>query len=77
MTYREGKKDKFEAALKAADNVRPRDEEIAKDAKGMVCSWFCEQWLLLVLGAPFMFAGSIIDMVSPAYVGLILDAFRA
>ena len=42
MTYREGKAEKIAAALKAADNVRPRDEEIANDARGMVCSWFCE-----------------------------------
>ena len=31
--------------------------------------------MLLVLGAPFMFAGSIIDMVAPGYVGLIIDGF--
>jgi len=76
MTYREGVELKAAAALKAADNIRPRDEEIASDARKMVCSWFCEQWKLLLLGAPFMFAGSVIEMVAPGYVGLILDGFR-
>ena len=57
--------------------MRPRDEEIAKEARGMVCSWFCEQWALLLLGAPFMIAGSVVEMVAPGYTGLILDGFRA
>jgi len=42
MTYREGQRHKEEAALKAADNVRPRDEEIAKEARAKICSWFGE-----------------------------------
>lgn len=76
MTYREGQKAKEEAALKAAENVRPRDEEIAREARGKIYDWFKEQWCLLLLGTPFMFAGSVIDMVAPGYVGLILDGFR-
>ena len=42
MTYKEGKRDQEEAALKAAENVRPRDEEIAREAKGKICGWVCE-----------------------------------
>ena len=76
MTYREGQKAKEEAALKAADNVRPRDEEIAIEARGKIYEWFKEQWCLLLLGTPFMFAGSVIDMVAPGYIGLIIDGFK-
>ena len=76
MTYKEGKKQQAEAALKAAENVRPRDEEIAKEARAKICDWFKEQWCLLLLGAPFMFAGSVIDMLAPGYVGIILDGFK-
>lgn len=42
MTYREGQRHKEEAALKAAENVRPRDEEIAREARGKICGWFGE-----------------------------------
>lgn len=42
MTYREGQKAKEEAALKAAENVRPRDEEIAREARGKIYDWFKE-----------------------------------
>ena len=56
--------------------MRPRDEEIAKEARAKICDWFCEQWCLLLLGAPFMFAGSVIDMLAPSYVGVILDGFE-
>ena len=76
VTYRNGKELTNAAALKAAGNLQSRKEEIANDARGMVCSWFREQWKLLLLGAPFMFAGSVIEMVAPGYVGLILDGFR-
>lgn len=33
--------------------------------------------MLLLLGMPFMFAGSIVDMVAPGYIGLIIDGFAA
>ena len=76
VTYRNGKELTNAAALKAAGNLQSRKEEIANDARGMVCSWFREQWKLLLLGAPFMFAGSVIEMVAPGYVGLIIDGIR-
>ena len=74
-TYAKGKADKEAAALKAAQGGK-KDEDIGKEAKSKICSWFCEQWFLLTIGAPFMFAGSIIDMAAPGYVGLIMDAVK-
>ena len=43
----------------------------------MLWGFVCEQWPLLLLGLPFMFAGSLIDLVAPNYVGKIIDQFKA
>ena len=34
-----------------------------------------QQWCLLLIGAPFMFLGSFIDLMAPNYIGKILDDF--
>lgn len=31
---------------------------------------------MLLLGAPFMFAGSLIEFLVPSYVGMIINKFR-
>jgi len=43
----------------------------------MLWGFVFEQWPLLLLGLPFMFAGSLIDLVAPNYVGKIIDQFKA
>ena len=74
-TYSEGKADK-EAALKAAGGKKEKNEQIAKDAKGLLWSILGGQWCLLLLGLPFMFAGSLIDFLAPNYIGQIINEFR-
>ena len=54
-----------------------KDDDIAKKAKNMLWGFVFEQWPLLLLGLPFMFAGSLIDLVAPNYVGKIIDQFKA
>ncbi len=74
-TYVEGKADKA-AALKAAGGKKVRNEQIAKDAKGLLWTILGEQWCILLFGLPFMFAGSLIEFLAPNLIGKILDEFR-
>ena len=74
-TYREGKADKA-AALAKAGGSKIKDEKIAKDAKKLLWSILGEQWCLLLIGLPFMFAGSIIEFLVPSFIGQIINEFR-
>ena len=75
QTYAEGKADK-EAALKKAGGTKIRNEEIEKDAKALLWSILGEQLCILLLGLPFMFAGSLIDFLAPNFIGQIINEFR-
>ena len=55
--------------------VNAREDQIAKDAKYLMCTWLGEQWFLLLLGLPFMFLASLSDLFVPDYIGRIVDAF--
>ena len=74
--YREGKLDKANA-VKQASSKKKRDTLIAKDAKRLLYKILADQWVLLLIGAPFMFCGSIIEFLVPNYIGKILNEFRA
>ena len=76
QTYAEGKDDKA-AAIKKAGGSKIRDEKIAKDAKALLWSILGEQWCLLLIGMPFMLAGSLIDFLAPNFIGKIFNEFRA
>ena len=43
----------------------------------MLWGYVGEQWLPLLIGMPFMFLSSVIDLIAPNYIGKIIDAFRA
>lgn len=75
MTYEEGKNDKA-AALKKAGGTKEKDAKADKEAKALLWSFVKEQWPLLLLGVPFMFAGSLIEFLVPSYVGQIINKFR-
>ena len=68
-------KDKEEALAKAAKKYNK--EEIADKAKNIIWSFVCEQWPFILIGLPFMFAGSLIDFIAPNFIGQIIDQFRA
>lgn len=68
MTHAEGKSDKA-AALKKAGGTKERDAKADKEAKALLWGFVGEQWPLLLLGVPFMFAGSLIEFLVPSYVG--------
>lgn len=75
MTYKEGKKDKEEAMKKAGGKSKEKDDKIAKDAKALLWGLVGKEWPLMLLGVPFMFAGSMIDFLAPNYIGRMMDSF--
>lgn len=75
QTYAEGKADKA-AALAAGGGSKAKDEKIANDAKKLLWKILGEQWCLLLIGLPFMFAGSIIEFLVPSFIGQIINEFR-
>ena len=75
MTYTEGKRDKAEALKKAGGKTKEKDAKIMKDAKALLWGLVGHEWPLLLLGVPFMFAGSLIEFLAPNYIGRMLDAF--
>lgn len=54
---------------------KKKDDKIAKDAKKLLWGLVGHEWPLLLLGMPFMFAGSMIDFLAPNYIGRMMDAF--
>ena len=75
QTLREGKEVKAQALAKAKTGQKKKDEAIKKDANKLIWSMLGQQWCLLLIGAPFMFLGSFIDLMAPNYIGKILDDF--
>ena len=74
MTYRQGKIDK-ENEIKSGGK-KEKDKTIEKDAKKLLWRFVGEQWCLLLVGLPFMFAGSLIEFLAPNIIGRIMDQFR-
>ena len=60
---------------KADKEAADREEAVEKKAKGLMWTWICEQWFLLLIGLPFMFLASLSDLFVPDYTGKIVDAF--
>ena len=61
---------------KAKAGNKKKDEETAKKAKNLLWKILGEQWCSLIFGAPFMFAGSLIEFMAPNYIGRILNEFK-
>jgi len=70
--------------LKTADE-EPKGEKIAdlklkakikKDANKLLWEFLAEQWWLLLIGLPFMFAGSAQEYLVPDFIGKTLNAMK-
>lgn len=54
----------------------PKDPEISLKAKNLLWKFLLKESPLLILGFPFMFAGSLADFMIPHYVGLIINDLK-
>ena len=52
-------------------------EQAKKAQNKLLLGFIAEQKVLMLLGLPFMFLGSITDFVFPDYIGRVADALRA
>ena len=77
-TIRPSKKEKEEKEKKEVGkkNKGPKDPEIAAKAKNLLWKFLFRESPLLILGFPFMFAGSLVDFMIPHYVGLIINDLK-
>ena len=74
--YSEGKQDKASALKQAAGAKKQKEATADREAKKMLWSFLGHQWPLLLLGTPFMFAGSLIEFLVPSYIGKIVNMFK-
>lgn len=49
---------------------------IARNAKRLLWSFVGEQWGWLLIGFPFMFLGSLVELLVPSFVGRIINQFK-
>lgn len=47
-----------------------------KEARALLWGFLGQQWPLLLIGFPFMFAGSLIEFLVPSYIGQIINKFK-
>lgn len=69
LTLNEGKKET------EGTGSGEKEETIKKRARGLLCRLIGRQWILVIIGFPFLFLATINDMFVPDYVGKIVDAF--